>query len=299
MGSIGSKSKQSQMQKGCVKVIKVAGYKQLDESGSASEGETPVNIGTPKSKKLSNDQIRNSVGACESQDQGDGRTTSDALRLSSDTNITDELETTTESLSTSLITQVSPKTADKQNFTERSVGVAETAETNPLSKVNPLLKRKPSGAVVELGAISGGRLGTKHDVRKHLEQQGLLGIKNTTAIGEGIMGELREIGILKPNMISDDGLRRMSEEPKSRLPLRLTQLPVTESTFPHKVLERKFGRDKSNDEGVIKIENTEECVRLLENSGAVDDIPREPLEEVTKPSDVTALKIKVLNLDLI
>lgn len=303
MGSGGSKSKKQQEN---VRVVKVAGYKKLaDESDSCSGVDTsPAKTEQPEQ----NEQILMSKDRETRKQPHQSRSpTTDSDNLS----IGDTLFVRQESPErlykkppkhpSSLTKLLASKQQENCVSPDGSIVEREPDPemAKPWSRTNPLLKRKVN-IYPRLGALSTGKLGTKEDVRRHLERQGLLTEKSSSVIREGIIGELREVGILKSNSSEEAEIAEFkwsSVEPKRRLPPRLAQLPVTEKSLPSKLRERKFGQLETEiDKHSHDTDATD--TPLLPQTGEADENVAKIEVKDTTPSKVTALKVKVMNLEI-
>lgn len=305
MGSSGSKSKPKQQDH--VKVSKVAGYvkleEDLDSSGDADDGKTPP---TKLRKPLRNEdtqdpkQDRLNVKNSIADIHADNCSNADSQTAENESNDTEDPELKKDTMSLSMTTQVSPKSINspREEDLVKCQPNSSDKPAHPLEKVNHLIKRK-SGDSAELGAIVDGKLGSKDEVRKHLEEQGLITEKSASVIGEGILGELREVGILRPHNPTDETVYILSDiENKRRLPPRLPILPVAERSLPNRLLEMRFGCTEKDVTASKFDENEREMLapnvinQQSSNSSSLNDASKK------RPSDIVALKIKFMNLDM-
>jgi len=176
--------------------------------------------------------------------------------------------------SLSMTTQVSPKHAIPVTDGDKLED-----EKNPLDF--QVLPKKPHMGLRELKTITNGRLlGDGAKIRRELQEQGLLTEANTAANSEGIIGELRGVGILPEGKAAVCGTNDGEVETRRRLPARLTHLPATQTSLPARLKQLKFSDKMGADDMVPMVAQDKS-----EGQG------------VEPHSDTTALKLKIVNLE--
>ena len=227
------------------------------------------------------------------------------------------------SKSLSLTTQVSPKSPKSTATTDgddvQSVSTLTSMLENPLLKRvkpdNPLYKRA-DGELRPVGPVHPWKLGKdKNQVRLELEEKGL--IKTKTA-EEEIIGNLRNVGIIRHDTINDN--MGVTNELTRRLPARLAHLPI--DTAAQTVLsdEKLAGKPKLNSDVVFSKSESGTGVTSLHQAikgkegkvSSVDSVSSDEKEEKRagasnsskeiseqKSADVIGLKMKILDTEIL
>ena len=304
MGSSVSKTNKNQKLKECSeKGVKEVNYRKLHEDSDSCSDDEKIAVKTRKPRRKDKRKSAETVRLRTPLPETDELSTGDAIQVDQVNTIDlEDVEEGEEALSLSMTTQVSPKCYEALQEVDSDDDRSESPlKPHLFPKVSNRAKRK-NAMTAELCPLSDGRLGNKRDVRKHLEKQGLLKAKNAEAIGEGIMGELRGVGIIKAIHSTDDTAFILPDaNNKRRLPSRLPILPVARGSLSTRIVEKKFELHKQKDEPTIAkpihdaiglFPSNVEDPSSAENTATNDDMKLKTAFEINK------LKIKLANIEL-